>query len=55
MQDQTRIAELEGLFAAANEADDEDADLENVDTENGVLPKVLVKALKDERKLLAGK
>ena len=53
-KDQTRIAELDGLFAAANETEDDDADLENVDTENGVLPKVLVKALKDERKLLAG-
>ena len=53
-QDQTRIAELEGLFAAANETDDEDADLENVDNENGVLPKALVKSLKDERKVLAG-
>jgi type I restriction enzyme M protein len=53
-KDETRIAELEGLFAAANESEDEDADLENVDTENGVLPKALVKALKDERKLLAG-
>lgn len=53
-KDQARIAELEGLFAAANEADDEEIDLENVDTENGVLPKALVKALKDERKLLAG-
>ena len=55
-KDQTRIAELEGLFAAANETvgEDEDADLENVDTENGVLPKALVKALKDERKLHAG-
>ena len=53
-KDQTRIAELEGLFAAANESEDEDADLENVDTENGVLPKALVKTLKDERKTLAG-
>jgi type I restriction enzyme M protein len=53
-KDQTRIAELEGLFVAANETDEEDADLENVDTENGVLPKALVKALKDERKVLAG-
>ena len=53
-KDRTRIAELEGLFAAANESEDEDADLENVDTENGVLPKALVKALKDERKTLAG-
>ena len=53
-KDQTRIAELEGLFAAANEIEDEDADLEEIDTENGVLPKALVKALKDERKTLAG-
>ena len=52
--DQTRIGELEGLFAAAIETDEADADLENVDTENGVLPKALVKALKDERKMLAG-
>ena len=51
-KDRTRIAELEGLFAAANESEDED--LENVDTENGVLPKALVKAIKDERKTLAG-
>ena len=53
-KDQTRIAELEGLFAAANEIEDEDADPENGDTANGVLPRALVKALKDERKLLAG-
>jgi type I restriction enzyme M protein len=52
--DQTRIAELEGLFAAANEIEDEDAELEEIDTGNGVLPKALVKALKDERKTLAG-
>lgn len=52
-QNQARIAELEGLFAAANETDDEEVDLENVDTENGVLPKALVKALKDEKKVLA--
>ncbi len=53
-KDRTRIAELEGLFAAANETEDEDADLENVDIESGVLPKALVKALKDEKKTLAG-
>lgn len=54
-KDQTRIAELEALFAAANETDDEEeADLENIDTESGVLPKAVVKALKDERKKLAG-
>ena len=51
-QDQSRIAELEGLFAAANETDEEE-DLESIDTENGVLPKALVKALKEERKELA--
>ena len=39
-KDQTRIAELEGLFAAANEIEDEDAEMENVDTENGVLAQV---------------
>ena len=53
-KDQTRISELEGLFAAANETHNEDADLENVDIENGVLPKALVKSLKDERKVLTG-
>jgi len=40
-KDRTRIAELEGLFAAANESEDEDTDLENVDTENGVRPRHL--------------
>lgn len=47
--DQTRIAELEALFAAASEID-EDAELEE-DAE--VLPKALVKQLKDSRKSLA--
>jgi len=51
-KDQARIAELEGLFAAANASEDEDA--EEADTESGVLPKSLVKALKDERKTLSG-
>ena len=40
-----RIVELEGMFAAAGEADPDDDDLES-----GVLPKALVKALKDEKK-----
>lgn len=53
-QDQTRIAELEALFAAANETEDEDADLDAIDTENGVLPKALVKVLKEEQKKLNG-
>ena len=53
-KDQTRIAELEGLFAAANESDDEETDTADIDTSNGVLPKAVVKALKDERKLRAG-
>ena len=43
-QDRARIAELEGLFAAA---DDEDAE---EDEESGVLPSDQVKAYKDERK-----
>jgi type I restriction enzyme M protein len=53
-KDQARIAELEGMFAAVNEADDEEGEVEPVESENGVLPKSLVKTLKEERKLLAG-
>ena len=53
-QDQARIAELEELFAAASASEDEEGDAEEVDTESGVLPKSLVKALKDERKTLRG-
>ena len=52
-QETARIAELEGLFAAVSGGDDEEGEVE-VDAENGVLPKSLVKSLKDERKLLAG-
>ena len=48
-----RIAELEGLFAAVSGGDEEEGEVE-VDAENGVLPKSLVKSLKEERKLLAG-
>jgi len=54
VKDHTRIAELEAMFVAANETEDEEADIESVETESGVLPKAHVKALKDERKLLAG-
>ncbi len=50
--DQARIAELEGLFAAANEVD-EDEESESEETENGVLPKSQVKALKAETKALS--
>jgi type I restriction enzyme M protein len=53
-KDKTRINELEALFAAANETEDQEVDPENLDTESGVLAKTLVKALKDERKTLAG-
>jgi type I restriction enzyme M protein len=49
--DQARIAELEGLFAAANEVDEDEASEE---PENGVLPKLLVKQLKDQKKSLGG-
>jgi type I restriction enzyme M protein len=52
-KDQSRIAELEGLFAAVSGGDEDEGEVE-VDAENGVLPKSLVKSLKDERKLLAG-
>jgi len=51
-KDQARIAELEGLFAAATEEDTgEDAEEES---ENGVLPKAVVKSLKDQKKALGG-
>lgn len=52
-KDQARIAELEGLFAAVSESEDEEGETDDVDSENGVMPKSLVKALKDERKTLA--
>ena len=48
-----RIAELEGLFAAASGGDEDEGEVE-VDGENGVLPKALVKSLKDEKKKLGG-
>ena len=51
-QDETRIAELEGLFAAVIENEDEEGEEPEVDSEIGVLPKSLVKSLKDERKTL---
>ena len=51
--DQARIAELEGLFAAANEVD-EDEESESEESENGVLPKPLVKQLKDKKKAFGG-
>ena len=53
-KDQARIAELEGLFAAANEVEDEDADLETWTPKTACCRSALVKALKEERKLLAG-
>lgn len=49
--DQARIAELEALFAAANENEDGDTEAEP-DEEAEVLPKPLVKQLKDKRKEL---
>jgi type I restriction enzyme M protein len=48
-RDQARMAELEGLFAAA-EAEDADVD----DVENGVLPKEVVKSLRAEKKAIGG-
>jgi type I restriction enzyme M protein len=52
-KDQARIAELEGLFAAASGGDEDEGEVE-VDDENGVLPKPLVKSLKEEKKHLNG-
>lgn len=48
-QDKGRIAELEGLFAAADEED-----YEPDESDAGVLPKETVRGLKDDRKLLNG-
>lgn len=50
-KDQARIAELEGMFAAAN-ATEEDEEPE--ESEDGVLPKELVKTLKADKKALSG-
>jgi type I restriction enzyme M protein len=52
-KDQARIAELEGLFAAVSGGEEDEGEVE-VDTENGVLPKSLVKSLKEEKKHLNG-
>ena len=53
--DQARIAELEGLFAAADAADDEENESDDSDeSENGILPKSVVKKLKDQKKTLGG-
>ena len=52
-QETARIAELEGLFAAVSGGDEEEGEAE-VDVENGVLPKSLVKSLKEEKKNLGG-
>ena len=48
-----RIAELEGLFATVSGGDEEEDEV-GVDAENCVLPKSLVKSLKEEKKLLSG-
>jgi type I restriction enzyme M protein len=50
-KDQARIAELDGMFAAANTSDEDE---ENESSDDGVLPKVRVKALKAEKKTLNG-
>ncbi len=53
--DQARITELEGLFAAANEVDEEENESdESDDSKNGILPKTVVKQLKDQKKTLGG-
>lgn len=50
--DHIRIAELEVLFAAAAEVEEDDALPDEADTESGVLPKSLVQSLREERKVL---
>lgn len=52
-QDRTRIAELEALFASVEETEEES---ENTGGENetGILPKSIVKSLKNNRKALNG-
>ncbi len=47
-KDQARIAELEALFAAADEADGDEAGEDS----NGILPKAQLKACKDQKKAL---
>lgn len=49
-QDETRINELEALFAAANESGDEEDAAQESDVEGGVLPKEQVKQLKANKK-----
>jgi len=49
-KDAARITELEGLFAAANEVPDDEAEVEPEESESSVLPKPQVKQLKDAKK-----
>lgn len=49
-QDQTRINELEALFAAADVSEDDDENSELSEEGNGVLPKQQVKQLKADKK-----
>jgi len=52
-QDKLRILELEGLFAAAADTD-EDSDEEAEESDGGVLPKAVVKSCKESMKALKG-
>ncbi len=52
--DTARIAELEGLFAAANTTDDDESEEQTEPEESGILPKMLVKQLKAQKKSLGG-
>ncbi len=50
-RDQARIAELEALFSSVEESEDEDSgEVDVEETENGVLPKSIIDALKEEKK-----
>ena len=52
-KDKARIAELEAMFAAADEVEDDDAENDDVD-EPTALPKAIVKELKGKKKDLGG-
>lgn len=52
-KDKARIAELEAMFAAADETEEDDAESDETD-DPAALPKAVVKELKDKRKDLGG-
>lgn len=53
-EDRSRILELEALFSSGEGEEEEGSDYEFEESESGVLPKAVVKSLKDEQKALNG-